>query len=109
MNVLLCLLSLATPGCGPIPWRLDPGRLIPEDMTVFVEILEPAQQIRRLQQSAGWKQLAAQIPSPVRELLELATGSGLKRAALGMDHSFLRNKTIFVLLLEAKDLSEVLW
>ena len=101
--MLICLLSLTTAGADFPAASLDPGRLIPEDMTVFVEILEPAQQIRRLQQSAGWKQLAAQIPSPVRELLELATGSGLKRAALGMDHSFLRNKTIFVLLLEAKD------
>lgn len=102
MNALIALLSLVTAGSSGAP-VLDPGRLIPEDMTVFVEVRDPAQQIQRLQRSAGWKEIEAQVPAPVREFLGLVTASGLKRAALGLDHSFLRKKTVFVLLLEADD------
>ena len=101
--MLICLLSLTTAGADFPAASLDPGRLIPEDMTVFVEIFESDQQLRRLQRSAAWNEIAALVPGRVLDLLEVVNGTGLKRAALGMDHSFLRDKTIFVLLLEAKD------
>lgn len=107
MNTLLTALLLVASEQASSA-ALDPGRLIPEDLPVYVEFLEPSKNVSRLRRSAGFRALEDDIPADLRGFLDLVTGSGLSRAALGLDYSALRKQTTFILLLEGPKPKELL-
>ncbi|MAG32762.1 MAG: hypothetical protein CL908_17925 [Deltaproteobacteria bacterium] len=103
MNTLLSLLVVAAAGTGPVAPAVDPARLIPEDMSVFIELDQPTQLVGRIRGSAFWAEISGFVDDGLGKVLDVIEQAELSKAAIGLDHSFLRSKTKFVVFLQGAD------
>ena len=103
VNSVLLILPLVCGAPWGCPSTLDPARLIPATLPAYVEVLDPSLHLKQLQQNDALSPLREELPESARRVIKLASEAGVSRAALGFDHSFLRDKTTFVLLLEGGD------
>ncbi len=103
MNSILLILPLICGAPGHGPSTLDPERLIPASLPAYVEVLDPSRHLQSLLQNDALGPVREALPESALRLIKLASEANVSRAALGFDHSFLRDKTTFVLLLEGGD------